>query len=365
MKILFVLPQIYPFYTGGAEIFHYHLLKELSQENEVAYIGFDNINESSINCYPIKKIKPWRIFTPLQIIIKLIVLSKKFDIIHLNYSQGSWLYWFFYPLLKKTIRIKYCITIHDPSLFEWKNKKIFKKVFREASFIAAVSERLKDGYEKRCGREIIYLPPLIPLKQSGFTKELLLKKMGFNIDDNVFLFAGSIKDSKRPLLLIEAINEIDRKWLSDNHILFLFVGDGGQKEESLSKINSYNLSHFIKLIGRVPQEIINEYYKLSSFYIIPSIHEGKSMSLIEAMFNRLPIIASDAPGINDIIFNERNGLLFKLDNKKQLAEQINRIVNNPGLASELAKQAYEDYLINFQFKEILGKYIHLYNVHIH
>ena len=47
--------------------------------------------------------------------------------------------------------------------------------------------------------------------------------------------------------------------------------------------------------------MIPDYYKTADFYIISSDYEGTSLSLLEAMFNKLAIIASDAPGINRML----------------------------------------------------------------
>jgi len=296
MRILYVLPQIYPYVTGGAEIFHYHLLLQMSQNNEVAYIGYDNINKNAIKFYRLCKLRPWRLTNPIQTIILIYRLRREYDIIHLNYCQGSWLHWFYLPILKKIFRISYGLTIHDPSLYEWKQKKIFKYVFDEAKFIAAVSERLKDGYEKRCNKQIKYLPPLVPLNK-------------------LLHFETSIFDELR---------------IPKNSKIVLFAG-------SLAK-----------------------YYAIATLYVIPSIHEGKSMSLIEAMFNSLPIIASNAPGINDIIFHKQNGLLFEIDDVSGLADCIRSLIEDRALATILAQNALQDYVRQFRFEDMYNSYIELY-----
>ncbi len=360
MKILFVLPQIYPFYTGGAEIFHYHLLKELSRDDNVSYIGYDDICEPKVKFEKILRIKPWRLFTPLQITFKLIKLRRKYDIIHLNYCYGSWVHWFFYPILKKTFKISYGLTVHDGPLTEWRRPAIFRSVFNGAKFVVAVSERLKDDFEERCNREIVHLPPLIPLAQSHDEKSFLLNKYGFGKNDKVLLFVGTLKELKRPLVLINAINIIDREWLDKHSIKVIIAGSGDQENEVKNSIQEYRLGKFIKMVGRVPQEKVNVYYKMASYYVIPSIHEGKSMSLIEGMFNHVPIIASNAPGINDIIFDNKNGLLFELDNPNHLANQIINMVSNNKLAEQFAEQAYQDYLSKFQLEEMLNRYLELY-----
>lgn len=360
MKVLFILPQIYPFYTGGAEIFHYHLLLQLSSEYAVGYIGYDNINEKDVRFYKIKKVKPWKLFTPLQTILHIIRQRNNYDMIHLNYSQSSWVHWFYFPILKKVFRIKYGITIHDPSLYEWKNKRIFANVFKKAKFVVAVSERLVEGYENRCEREIVYLPPLMPLKKCKEDRQDILSKYGYDKCDKIILFVATLKASKRPLILFEAIKMIDRKWLDTNKIKLVYAGSGEQSDILNESINSSGLSSYFRMVGRIPQEDLNFFYKMACCYVIPSIHEGKSMSLIEAMFNQLPIIASNAPGINDIVFDGKNGLLFDLDSPSHLVTQIVRIVEDDILSERLANQAYIDYQDQFRFENMLNRYLELY-----
>ena len=360
MKIIFVLPQIYPFYIGGAEIFHYHFLKALANNHQTSYIGYDNINIKKITFYKLIKIKPTKVFTPFQIITRLILMKSKYDLIHLNYCSPVWYHWFFYPILKRLYNIEYGITVHDGTFAPWKKQDIFKHVFKQAKFIVAVSERIKKEFEKRSRREVLFLPPVIPLLHHKVDKKNLLLKHGYASDDKILLFVGTLKNLKQPLLIVEALNKLDRIWLYMNKLKMIFVGSGNLDSKLKERINNYGLQDITTFLGQVPQEEINEYYKLSSFYIISSIHEGKNMSLIEAMFNKLPIIASNAPGINDLIVNESNGLLFDLDSISQLAEQIIKIVESPNLAERLANKAYCDYRNQFQFPDMLNQYVKLY-----
>lgn len=360
MKILFVLPQIYPFLTGGAEIFHFYLIKSLAQKSKVGYIGFDNINNSEITFYKIKKIKPLKFFVPIQTIYLLIRYKSKFDVVHLNFCQSSWVHWFYYPILKRLFNIEYGLTIHDGSMKIWKAKRIFKRVFNEAKFVVAVSERLKYEYESRCERVIEYIPPLVPLIRNIEAREYLLESIGLKSGDKAILFVGSLKMVKRPDLIIEALRLIDRDWLMSKSIKVLIAGSGNLEEFMKIKIKENGLSDIVIMLGRISHEHLNIYYKLSSLYIITSIHEGKSISLIEAMFNKIPIIASNAPGISDIIFHGKNGLLFNIDDPADLANCVKSLIEDEALAENLSNSALHDYNRYFLYNSMLDRYLKLY-----
>ena len=79
----------------------------------------------------------------------------------------------------------------------------------------------------------------------------------------------------------------------------------------------YNLKEKIKKIDS------------AKIFILPSISEGMSQSLVEAMSREKIVIASDNIGNKDLIENEKNGYLFKIEDEKELAEKINlSLINN-------------------------------------
>jgi len=362
MKVLYVLPQIYPFYVGGAEIFHYHLLKEVSKVREVGYIGYDDIKQQKISFYKLYKIKPWKLAIPLQTIYYIIKLRKKYNILHLNYSQSSWVHWFYYPLLKLIFNVQYGITIHDSSEKAWNGRKIFKCVFDNANFIVAVSESIKSDYENRCRQNIIYLPPLIPLKPYFIGSGTLRKQLGIDPSFRVLLFVGSLKELKRPMVVIDALNIVGKDWIIRHSLKFVIAGDGPLKNTIKERVLFYGLDNIVILAGNIPNEKVNELYDFSSYYIIPSKREGTSLSLIEAMYNKLGIIASNVQGINQMIYHKKNGLLFELDDANSLANCIKLLVENPELSIELGLKAYSDYVVKFRFETMFKQYIDLYSI---
>jgi len=362
MNIILVTTQLYPKYIGGAEIFNYYFIKSLVESgHSVSYLSYADAKIENAKFYKLFKIKPWRIFIPLQTMFFLIFHNKKNKIFHLSYMQGSIIHWFYYPILKKLFNIKYSMTLHDPSLKEWENKKGFKKVFDHAEFIIGVSERLCEEYSSRCeNKSFHYLPPLIPLHKTKYSKNELRKMHNIAPDNFIFLFAGSLKDTKRPLTILHAIEKLGEDFCKNNKLLFLFAGKGVQKEEMEDIINKTFLAKYVQLLGMQTQDKLRNYYSLSDCYIIPSIFEGKSMSLIEAMFNGLAIIGSNAPGINDILADNENSLLFEIDDYETLADKIKILVTDINTRSRLKKNAEEYYETELKYENMLKKYITLF-----
>jgi len=78
------------------------------------------------------------------------------------------------------------------------------------------------------------------------------------------------------------------------------------------------------------------------------------------MFNGLPIVGTDTNGINNIICNERNGLLFKKGDIEDLKEKINNLAESKELRIRLGNSAKKDYFKNYNFDDALSEHIRLY-----
>ncbi len=96
-------------------------------------------------------------------------------------------------------------------------------------------------------------------------------------------------------------------------------------------------------MGGVLNERINEFYRISSIFDFTSIREGTSLALIEAMFNRLGIIASNVQESNSMIRDHENGLFFEADNACEFADKIKLLIEIPDFADKLGQKSFEDF----------------------
>ena len=79
--------------------------------------------------------------------------------------------------------------------------------------------------------------------------------------------------------------------------------------------------------------------------------------MIEAMACGLPIIASNAPGLKDNIDNQRNDLLFPVDDHKALAEGIHQLAEDNNLRIQLSCGARESFMRNYDMRKNITKSI--------
>lgn len=354
MKIIFVSPQLYPCKTGGAEIFNYYFFKRLAEIYETKVITF-------CDKYPgekqvLSKVRPLKFFTPLQVLLHLFK-NRDADIVHLSFMGKASRRWVIYPLMKKLFGLNYIVTIHGGGLYKWKPYWPLKLFFYNAKSITAVSKRAKEEYEKRTSKEVIYTPPLVPLQTSPKSISQLKIKYNLPDDSKVVLYVGSIRKQKGTDIFLKAFSLFDSDFLKRNNIYLVLAGDGNIREELETYYKETKIGDYVRFLGRIKNESINELYKLADVYIISSHFENTPLSLIEAMYNKNTIIAADAPGINNIIDNNVNGLLYHKDNPDELYSKLKYIIEHHERAKALASNANQYYYQNYNYEDLVKTFI--------
>lgn len=359
MNIAVISPQIYPCATGGFEIFNYYLIKEFARRGHKIWVFTCcdyNWNNDNIHIVKLRRRFPM-IF--ISIFFNLIKLKNEVDIFHVPYTSNSTLA---YPILfaHKLCGIKYVIIIHGGGMHEWKIKIIHELLFKYGSDIIAVSEIIKKEYENRSGRKIEIVPPLVPFVESEIPKDKLKQKYEFTKKGTVILSLGTIKRIKGSEILLDAFINLGKEYVKINNLKLLYVGTGVLRKVLQEQTNKKGFNQYVKFLGVIPHEQVNEIYRLADIFVIPSFFEGTPVALLEAMFNGLPIIGSNVNGINTLIKHKKNGLLFEKGNINLLTNNIKQLIEKKNLANKLGEAAKLDYSHRYTFNKMTSDHIKIY-----
>ena len=108
------------------------------------------------------------------------------------------------------------------------------------------------------------------------------------------------------------------------------VGDGPSKEEIENMIKEYDLIEEVKLLGRFKNPYV--WLNNADFFIHSSKYEGFGLVLIEAAILDKLIISSNCPvGPTEILENGKSGILFNVGDSQELAEKIEKVLNDKNL----------------------------------
>ena len=132
----------------------------------------------------------------------------------------------------------------------------------------------------------------------------------------------------------------------ENFVLLIIGIPGPNQNEVYDYAESFGIKKE-RLIMPGFVDNIYEYYKAMDIFILPSRSEGFSLALLEAAFAKLPIIASNISGNNEIIFDSKTGLLFELNKQGELLKKILEMNGNPDKAKEMAANVNKEVMSNY------------------
>lgn len=188
-------------------------------------------------------------------------------------------------------------------------------------------------------------------------KIALRKKYGVN---NVFtiLFVGGISARKQPMMLAEMLNNCVQ--LQGMNIQVVMVGPDRSKNNEIGKIKKYvsdnNLDdHFFYFDHtNVPED----FYKLSDVFCLPSLQEGMSNALLEAMSSGLPCLVTPISGSTDLVDDGVNGKF--ITNLEELVNQISKLNSNHELLIRYGEHARHKIEAGFSRESVYKRHIELF-----
>jgi glycosyltransferase involved in cell wall biosynthesis len=358
-KIGLYFPYIYPCQIGGMEIFNYHISKYASKNNAIIYTTCRKLSGTDVRLlndriFFIRRFGLGKISLTISMILH--VYNDRKDVKHIYCPSTSNTAYLGYllPLIKTIYKIPYSIHLHGGGMKPWKPFWLFRLLFKKADKIFAVSEKLKVEYEKRSFRNIEIILPLIDLKETELSREQIFRWLNIDKDKKIILYVGSLKPLKSPQTLLNAYLQLEKEFIIRNKLHLIFIGDGPIKAELKKITEKANMSDFITFTGLMSREDVEKYYKIASYYVITSHYEGTPLSLIEAFFNKIPCIGTNANGIAQVIENNINGLLFEIDNSEQLSSNLKLLIQDEEFASKLKTNAHNSYVKKYNFDRFIN-----------
>ena len=147
------------------------------------------------------------------------------------------------------------------------------------------------------------------------------------------LSVGALIPRKRMDLLVSALGEGDA---GDEVVL---VGDGVERERLRELAGRLGVEARLRMEGSVEPGAMVRAYAAADVFVLASAAEGRPNVVIEAMAAGLPVIATDIPGIREIVVHGKTGLLFNPADPADLCRRLQELRDTPGLGERLARTA--------------------------
>lgn len=147
--------------------------------------------------------------------------------------------------------------------------------------------------------------------------------------DQPMIYVGRLEPAKNLLNLVRACRQAGRG--------LDLIGAGSLEAEIAREAQGADPP--VRLLGRLPNEVVAERLQGHTIFILPSFYEGLPKVLIEAMASGLVSIASDIPGVTDLIDDGRTGYLIRGFEPADIARQIERAYGERDAALGTAARA--------------------------
>ena len=158
---------------------------------------------------------------------------------------------------------------------------------------------------------------------------------------------------------ILAVKELSRR-LPDIDIRYRIVGGGPLKEELQELIRANDLGDIVTLCGPLARPDVRDELHSAETFLLPSLHEGLPMVLLEAQASELPIVVSDVGGIDEGVSPGESALLVPPRNPHAIADQLERLVRDPSKRAHMGTAGRSNIQDNFNIKNLNGKLENIY-----
>lgn len=196
-----------------------------------------------------------------------------------------------------------------------------------------------------------------PTSVSEKEKEKLKLSLGILENDFTFVFVGRIVADKG---INELINAFDTISFQNNAIKLLLVGEQESHLDPLNENTLKLISTNKNIIKTGFQKDIRPFLAVSDALVFPSYREGFPNVIMQAGAMELPVIATNINGCNEIIVNEKNGVLIELKNNGAIVKAMVRLIEDEAFYKNLKSNARSMIVSRFERKVICEKILYEY-----
>lgn len=354
MRCLHVLPMNK---LSGAEKLALILCKNMKTYEPIVVCGGDNLKsifeKENIKSYSVDFINNNIFKTAKE--LKNIIKENDIKIIHAHDNNASVSSY----ITKKLYRLDVKIISHIHSCYPWleenkRTKKIDTFFRKRYDHNIACGKLVYDYYTKYTDYinesnttilsnaiDIDEIKTYAPTNIDEVYQEFNISK-----DKTILGFIGRMTEAKG---LIPFIKELRYHKDQFNDCIFLLVGNGEQENEVKSLLKEYELEELFILTGY--QDNVYKFYPIIDIFFLPSLYEGLPMAILEAMSFKKPIVSMDVGSINEVITNNKNGVLIDKENYGEFIENLINLKSNKEILREYGKEAFNEINKNYNIKK--------------
>lgn len=203
--------------------------------------------------------------------------------------------------------------------------------------------------------KIVIIPPGVDTEKFRYIENGKNDKKTVEIITVSYLIKRKMVD-----LILKAIEEVIK---SHKYVRLRIVGDGPQRKRLEELAKEMGIERYVIFEGFITNNDIFRYYQKSHIFVNMSKSEGFATVGLEALSSGLAIISTGVGGFKDVVKDNRNGFIVKMDDYRALANKLNILIENPDILRTFRLKSREIAQKNYDWeKVIIPKYINLYRL---
>ena len=312
-----------------------------------------------IRCYVIETSKPFNL--SIQRHIQQIVRKEQINIIHAHGTRAASNV--LYPSVRLGLPLIY--TVHGWSFHDDQSKMVYtlrkwseKLICHCATRVICVSEgNAETGRKSFNLSNSIVIKNGVNLERFNRTRQTPLQRKDFGFADSDFIvgFVARCTQQKSPIDFLESIKQAHQ---ADSRIKGVFVGEGEMDTEVDAFIAGNQMSTY--LYRSHFRTDIPDILPLVDVYCLPSLWEGLSIGLLEAMATGCAIIATPTDGTREVIVDEQNGIVVPFGSPASICRAILRLLSDEALRNRCQQNAARLVAQQFNAQNVADSVIGIY-----
>lgn len=117
------------------------------------------------------------------------------------------------------------------------------------------------------------------------------------------------------------------------------AGGGGERESLEALADGLGVSDRIEYLGLVPHGSLPQIYRDADIFCLPSLNEGMSNTVLEAIASGLPIVATVTGGTEELVQDGENGFFVRKESPEDLADRIGKLAADPDLRARMGAES--------------------------
>jgi len=354
-KILFVHPSLD---YGGAEDQRLTILRHINREKyDISICSFEGVGDIGkqiekigfkVHCLN-KPSNPYHILTTFSLFRYL--LKNRYDIVQTSLFNAN----FHGRIAAKLAGIPHIISEEHSEHYQYNTARFLPYIWADKMLsiftdkIICCSKSVMDSIselERLPKNKLQAILSVVNFNKLKITidREEMRHRLGLSRSDIVVGNIATISPRKGQDVLIKAFKLI-RESLPGAKLIIAGREDAQTKEGLLKLIKEFNLSKDIVFLGK--QENLANIFNIMNIFILSSFIEGIPLTVVEAMYMNIPVIATDVGGLREIIEDGKTGMIVSPNNPQSIAEAAIDLLSNNIKTTHIVQNAKESALNRF------------------